>query len=128
MGNRLTTEALCFGGQQCTATDMAIACQVAPAGFCSNEDCLVRLASSHPAMVYAAMREMRKKLKAAIDSVKVHTVFVCVYVLSMCPTHKHYIPQTGVPPFYSKLECPHSIPGGEVECSGVAGGGREHSI
>lgn len=68
VGYRLTTEALCFGGQQCTTTDVAIAAGVAPRTICTTEEAL---ASLQPAMVYATMREIRRKVEAIIDSMKV---------------------------------------------------------
>ena len=68
VGYRLTSEALCFGGQQCTTTDVAIAAGVAPRTICTTEDAL---ASLQPAMVYATMREIRRKVEAVIDSMKV---------------------------------------------------------
>ena len=68
VGYRLTTEALCFGGQQCTTTDVAIAAGVAPRTICTTEGAL---ASLQPAMVYATMREIRRKVEAIIDSMKV---------------------------------------------------------
>jgi len=71
VGYKLTSEALCFGGQQCTTTDVAIAAGVAPQTICTAEGAL-ELASLQPAMVYATMREIRKKLENIIDSMKVH--------------------------------------------------------
>ena len=68
VGYRLTSEALCFGGQQCTTTDVAIAAGVAPRTICTTEDAL---ASLQPAMVYATMREIRRMVEAIIDSMKV---------------------------------------------------------
>ena len=68
VGYRLTTEALCFGGQQCTTTDVAIAAGVAPRTICTTEEALPSL---QPAMVYATMREIRRKVEAIIDSMKV---------------------------------------------------------
>ena len=68
VGYRLTSEALCFGGQQCTTTDVAIAAGVAPRTICTTEEAL---ASLQPAMVYATMREIRRKVETIIDSMKV---------------------------------------------------------
>ena len=70
VGYKLTSKALCFGGQQCTTTDVAIAAGVAPQTICTAEGALA-LASLQPAVVYATMREIRKKLENIIDSMKV---------------------------------------------------------
>ncbi len=74
VANKLETEALCFGGSHCTATDIAIASGIAPASICKSEEGRVKVGGLGAAMVYAAMREMRRKLEATIDSVKVYTI------------------------------------------------------
>lgn len=66
---RIREEALCFGGDKCTATDVAIAAGVSPTDFCTAPQ--APPSSLSPATVYAAMRELRKMLEAAIDTMKV---------------------------------------------------------
>ena len=65
---RFTSEALCFGGEQCTLTDVAMAAGVAPANIGHSPDGVKSIASN---VVYSAMREIRRKLENAIDSMKV---------------------------------------------------------
>ena len=65
---RFTTEALCFGGEQCTLTDVAMAAGVAPTNVGHSSDGVKSIASD---VVYSAMREVRRKLENAIDSMKV---------------------------------------------------------
>ena len=65
---RFTSEALCFGGEQCTLTDVAMAAGVAPASIGHSPDGVKSIASD---VVYSAMREIRRKLENAIDSMKV---------------------------------------------------------
>ena len=78
VGYRITEEAICFGGDICTATDVAIAAGVAPGSFCSNEE---RLVSLSPAKVYAVMREIKRQLEATIDSMKVEREDVTVVLV-----------------------------------------------
>ena len=65
---RICQEALCFGGQRCTTTDVALAAGVAPLDFCRTPEALSVLT---PRMVYAGMRAVRKMLEKVIDSMKV---------------------------------------------------------
>ncbi len=74
VANELETKALCFGGSHCTATDIAIASGIAPVSICGSEEGRVRVGGLGAAMVYAAIREMRRKLETVIDSVKVYSV------------------------------------------------------
>lgn len=67
---RIKQEALCFGGGTCTATDVAIAAGIVPQGIGTIVPALA------PQVVYAAMREMKAKLEAAIDSMKVSVVMM----------------------------------------------------
>ena len=71
MANKLERDALCFGGQTCTTTDISIAAGVAPITICRNEECQAVVRSQGAAMVYATMREIRRKLENVIDSMKV---------------------------------------------------------
>ncbi len=66
---RIKQEALCFGGTQCTTTDIAMAAGVAPNDICQVPE--EALSGLSPQLVYAAMREMRKMIETAIDSMKV---------------------------------------------------------
>jgi hypothetical protein len=76
---RIKQEALCFGGSTCTATDVAIAAGIAPEGIGNT------LPTLAPQMVYAATREIKKKIEAAIDSMKagVHISSSPIQVLRM---------------------------------------------
>lgn len=65
---RFTTEALCFGGEQCTLTDVAMAAGVAPANIGHSASAVKSITSD---IVYSAMKEIRLKLENAIDSMKV---------------------------------------------------------
>ena len=65
---RIKQEALCFGGDKCTATDIAVAAGVAPQDIGTTPQAGSALS---PQLVYGAMREIRRKLEAAIDSMKV---------------------------------------------------------
>ena len=100
VGYKLTSKALCFGGQQCTTTDVAIAAGVAPQTICTAEGALA-LDSLPPAMVYATMREIRKKLENIIDSMKVREL-VLIY-----PFHSVVLFNSVVPIPVCAL---HSIP------------------
>lgn len=71
MEYRIKQEALCFGGDKCTATDIAIAAGIAPQGIGNTVPAL------EPPMVYAAMREIKKRLEAAIDCMKVSCCIGC---------------------------------------------------
>ena len=73
VGYELTSKALCYGGQQCTTTDIAIAAGVAPQTICPAEGALA-LDSLQPAMVHATMREIKRKLENIIDRVKVRFI------------------------------------------------------
>ena len=66
---RIKEEALCFGGDKCTATDVAIAAGVAPQDIGTAPQ--QALSSLSPRMVYATMREIKRKIEVAIDSMKV---------------------------------------------------------
>ena len=79
VGYRLTSEALSFGGQQCTATDVAIASGMAPGDICASEEYRAAVGRLSPSRVYVAMRRMRLMLEAAIDSMKV-CLSVCLSV------------------------------------------------
>ena len=68
MGHKLITEALCFGGDTCTATDVAVAAGVAPRSICLAQGSLDSL---HPTLVYMAMSKIRTTIERAIDCVKV---------------------------------------------------------
>ena len=68
MEDRLTSEALCFGGSTCTATDVAVAAGVAPLSICQVPGALDSL---NPTMVYAAMALIRENIERGIDCVKV---------------------------------------------------------
>ena len=70
---RFTEAALCFGGQQCTLTDIAIAAGVAPANIAQYPEALKSISSS---TVYSAMREIRRRLESAIDSMKVSGLMI----------------------------------------------------
>lgn len=65
---RFTEAALCFGGRQCTLTDVAIAAGVAPANIAKTPKALNSIS---PSTVYSAMREIRRLLESAIDNMKV---------------------------------------------------------
>ena len=65
---RFTSDALCFGGQQCTLTDVAMAAGVAPPTIGWDPDAVKSVTAS---VVYSAMREIRRRLETAIDSMKV---------------------------------------------------------
>ena len=73
VGYRITEDALCFGGGVCTTTDVAIAAGVAPSDFCRTPEAVANLGG---AMVYSTMREIRKMLETAIDSMKVY-IYTC---------------------------------------------------
>ena len=75
----ITSEALCFGGQTTTATDVAIAAGVAPSNFCTVPQALSSLS---PDLVRASMDEIKKKLERIIDSMKVHMAIRNVYAIS----------------------------------------------
>ena len=68
VGYEITSKSLCFGGQQCTATDVAIAAGVAPNNFCTAPQALSSLS---PDLVKASMDEIKQKLERIIDSMKV---------------------------------------------------------
>ena len=68
MGYRLTSEALCFGGHTCTATDVAVAAGVAPYNICQTPGALDSL---NAGMVYQAMCHIREVIESGIDCVKV---------------------------------------------------------
>ena len=68
IGFRLTEDALCFGGQKCTLTDVAIAAGVAPASIARVPKVLESISAS---VVYSAMRGIQRKLETAIDTMKV---------------------------------------------------------
>ena len=78
--HRIREEALCFGGDRCTATDVAIAAGVSPSDFCTHTQALSALP---PAMVYASMREMRRMLEAVIDTMKVRDQLVGSIIISV---------------------------------------------
>lgn len=65
---RFTEAALCFGGQQCTLTDVAIAAGVAPANIAKTPEALDSIS---PSTVYSTMREIQRRLESAIDKMKV---------------------------------------------------------
>ena len=67
---RFTSDALCFGGQQCTLTDIAMAAGIAPPNIGQGPDAVKSITAS---VVYSAMREIRRRLEMAIDSMKVIT-------------------------------------------------------
>lgn len=71
VGHKLTTEALCFGGHTCTATDIAVAAGVAPRNICQVPGALDSL---NPSLVYRALCCIREKIENGIDCVKVYTV------------------------------------------------------
>ena len=68
VGYEITSKALCFGGQRCTATDVAIAAGIAPSDFCTAPQALSSLS---PGLVRASVDEMKRKLERIIDSMKV---------------------------------------------------------
>ncbi len=91
---RISREALCFGGEICTATDVAIAAGVAPPDFCTHLGGVDSLPAN---LVYDSMRQIHHMIEEAIDIMKVwawcgrgmgmawawslHVVVACVYNL-----------------------------------------------
>ena len=65
---RITQDALCFGGQTCTTTDVALAAGVAPLDFCTTPRAVDTLSAS---VVYVSMMEMRRMIEEVIDTMKV---------------------------------------------------------
>ena len=85
MGHKLISEALCFGGSTCTATDIAVAAGVAPSNICQVPASV--LASLNPTLVYRAMTHIREMIERGIDTVKVGVVMagVCdIYQQTIC--------------------------------------------
>ena len=72
VGHRLISEALCFGGNTCTATDVAVAAGVAPRNICQAPPTV--LDSLNPTMVYRAISHIREMIQNGIDCVKVHYI------------------------------------------------------
>ena len=70
VGHRLISEALCFGGNTCTTTDVAVAAGVAPRNICQAPPTV--LDSLNPMLVYRAMSCIREMIESGIDCVKVH--------------------------------------------------------
>lgn len=69
VGHRLISEALCFGGSTCTATDVAVAAGVAPRNICQVSPSV--LDSLSPTLVYRTMALIREMIERGIDCVKV---------------------------------------------------------
>lgn len=86
VGHKLISEALCFGGHTCTATDIAVAAGVAPYNICQFPGALDSL---NPTLVYRAMCRIREMIENGIDCVKVnlsvHTALV-IYSFSLTVT------------------------------------------
>lgn len=80
MEYRIKQEALCFGGDRCTATDVAIAAGVAPRSICTTPQALAVLS---PQMVYATMRDIKKMLEVTIDSMKVKMSYTSEMIISV---------------------------------------------
>ncbi len=108
VANRLETEALCFGGGQCTGTDVAVASGVAPMSICGGEEGRVKVGALETVVVYAAMREIHHMLEAAIDSVKVATGFSNHSVVCCISPPSHPTSPSPSPPPSSHL--PPSLP------------------
>ena len=70
VGHRLISEALCFGGDTCTTTDVAVAAGIAPRNICQAPPTVVD--SLHPMLVYKAMSRIREMIESGIDCMKVH--------------------------------------------------------
>ena len=75
VGHKLISEALCFGGRTCTATDVAVAAGVAPGNICQVPASV--LDSLNPMLVYRAMGHIREMIERGIDCVKVYNHVVC---------------------------------------------------
>ena len=73
VGYEITTKALCFGGEQCTTTDVAMAAGISPKDFCTTPQAVSALS---PELVTAATAEIRRKLETIIDSMKVGYVSI----------------------------------------------------
>ena len=69
VGQRLHSEALCFGGGTCTATDVAVAAGVASLDICHVSSTV--LESLNPMMVYTAISYIREMIESGSSSVKV---------------------------------------------------------
>ena len=64
VGFKLTSEALVFGGQTLTATDIAVAANMTKIGDAS------RVSSLSPAMVEATVKKIQERILAAVDRVR----------------------------------------------------------
>lgn len=67
VGHHLTTESRCFGGSNLTATDIAVAvsgCEAAPGSS-------IPLGDLSQSLVYNARQNIRRKIDAGIDAIKV---------------------------------------------------------